>query len=165
MVVAKRTDNYIQLENPFVCNTKFQVRMSGGKDPRNKDIDGLNTIFQGCNINGNKYLINPSNDKMSYTFGTAKESEMIETDGLDYQISPDVLNEKRSDGKSLHTDGLPLSFIQIDNEVDGVEWYKKHYPKIPQDLLPIIARYHWGTPITKKGIKNVNNNNCNFFIV
>ena len=29
-----------------------------------------------------------------------------------------------------------------------------NYPKIPTDLLPIIARYHWGEPITKKNVKN-----------
>ena len=40
------------------------------------------------------------------------------------------------------------------NEQDGINWYKKHYPKIPDDLLPIIARYNWGDPITKKAIKN-----------
>ncbi len=35
-----------------------------------------------------------------------------------------------------------------------MEWYSKHYPKLPDDLLPIIARYHWGEPITKKSLKN-----------
>ena len=29
-----------------------------------------------------------------------------------------------------------------------------NYPRIPDDLIPIIARYHWGEPITKKGIRN-----------
>ncbi|MAK55546.1 MAG: hypothetical protein CML17_06845 [Pusillimonas sp.] len=128
--------------------------MSGGKDPRHEDIDGLNSVFQGCSLKGNQYLINPNNDKMSYVFGLEKDEELISSDNVDFQIPAEVLNEKRNDGKELHKQGLPLSFIQIKTEEEGVEWYKKHYPKIPTDLLPIIARYHWGEPITKKAIKN-----------
>ena len=150
----KQTDDYKNIKNPFCCNSNFQVRMSGGKDPRQQDIDGLNTIFQGCSLKGNQYLINPTNDKMSYVFGLEKEEELISSDNVDFEVPPEVLNEKRNDGKKLHKEGLPLSFIQIKTEEEGVEWYKKHYPKIPTDLLPIIARYHWGEPITKKGIKN-----------
>jgi len=150
----KQTDDYKNIKNPFVCNSKFQVRMSGGKDPRHEDIDGLNSVFQGCSLKGNQYLINPNNDKMSYVFGLEKDEELISSDNVDFQIPAEVLNEKRNDGKELHKEGLPLSFIQIKTEEEGVEWYKKHYPKIPTDLLPIIARYHWGEPITKKAIKN-----------
>ena len=35
---------------------------------------------------------------------------------------------------------------------DGEMWYREHYPKIPEPLYPIIARYHWGEPITNKAI-------------
>ena len=36
----------------------------------------------------------------------------------------------------------------------GIEWYRTHYPKMPEELLPIMARYNWGEPITKKAVKN-----------
>ena len=89
---------------------------------------------------------------MSYVFGKGEEKEMTELDKFDYEVPIEKLNENKE--KDLHTQALPISFLQIKTEEEGVEWYKKHYPKIPDDLLPIIARYHWGDPITKKGLKN-----------
>ena len=154
VVGGKIVNDYKQIENPFVCNSKFQVRLSPDKDPRYNTKEGFNHVFQASSSNGNTYLINPTDDKMSYCFVKNKEEEMISTDPLDYNIPAEVLNKKRTDGKEPHKEGLPLSYIQITTEEEGVEWYKKHYPKIPDDLLPIIARYNWGEPITKKGIKN-----------
>ena len=77
-------------------------------------------------------------------------------DKYDYIVDAETLNKNRTDGKTPHKEGnnIPLSFLQINNTQDGMLWYKKNYPKIPDDLLPIIARYHWGDPITKKSIKN-----------
>jgi hypothetical protein len=149
----KNTENYLNLQNPFVCNSKFQVRLSPNKDPRYNKITGKEHIFEGENSsNGNKYLINPCDEKMSYVFGKGEEKEMTDFDKFDYQVPIEKLNENKD--KDLHKEALPLSFLQIKTEIEGVEWYKKHYPKIPDDLLPIIARYHWGDPITKKSIKN-----------
>lgn len=144
-------DNYSLVKNPFMCKSAFEVRISADK-PKDMRHD-TNYIFNAENpSNGNKYLINPNNSKMNFTFGIGEEKEMTSFDNLDYEVPADVLNEKCKYKK--HKDGLPLSFIQIKTEEEGIEWYKKHYPKIPDDLLPIIARYNWGEPITKKGIKN-----------
>tara|TARA_R110000737_G_scaffold56395_2_gene80728 strand:- start:291 stop:854 length:564 start_codon:yes stop_codon:yes gene_type:complete len=155
MVISNETENYYNLENPFTCNSKYGVRIGLGKDPRHNKKCGHENIFQAKNeSNGNTYLINPTDDKMTYTIGTGEEKQMTDISKYDLEVPAEVLNEARSDGKKLHKDGLPLSFIQITTEEEGVEWYKLHYPKIPDDLLPIIARYHWGEPITKKGIKN-----------
>lgn len=151
--IGKDTDTYRHIKNPFICNSEFQVRLSGDK-PRNLSMN-TDYIMDAHNpVNGNKYIVNPNNDKMSYTFGTGEEKETINFDKCDYEITAETLNKKRKDGKEIHKEGLPISFIQIQDEKEGIEWYRKHYPKIPDDLLPIIARYHWGTPITKKGIKN-----------
>jgi len=154
-ILGNETENYFNLENPFACNTKYQVRLSGGKDPRYNKLTGKENVFQGRNeTNGNTYLINPTDDKMTYTFGKGEEKEMTDLEKYDYELPAEILNEKRTDGKDIHKKGLPISFIQIKSEEEGIEWYKIHYPKIPDDLLPIIARYHWGEPITKKCIKN-----------
>ena len=69
----------------------------------------------------------------------------------DYEVPVEVINKT---SKVEHKQALPLSFLQIRTEEEGIDWYARHFPKIPDDLLPIIARYHWGEPITKKGIKN-----------
>ena len=77
--------------------------------------------------------------------------EMTDISKYDYLIPAKVLNKN---SKVEHTEGLPISFLQIKTEAEGMEWYANNYPKIPTDLLPIIARYHWGEPITKKGLRN-----------
>ena len=149
--IGNSTESYTHIKNPFVCKTAFEVRLTLDKP---KDMkNSTNYIFNADNpSNGNKYLINPNNEKMSFTFGKGEEKEMTSFDKMDYEIPADVLNKKCKYKK--HKEGLPLSFLQITTEEEGIEWYKKHYPKIPDDLLPIIARYNWGEPITKKGIKN-----------
>ena len=154
VALGRETHDYKIIKNPFICNSNYQVRLSPDKDPRENHVDRTEHIFQAEGSNGNTYLINPTNDKMSYCIGKEPIADMISSDPVDYEIPKEVLNDKRTDGKEPHKKGLPLSYIQITTEEEGVEWYRKHYPKIPEDLLPIIARYHWGEPITKKGIKN-----------
>ena len=149
---GKETTDYLNVKNPFVCKSISEVRLST-KIPQKHINENNNHIIKSDS--GNTYLYNPTDEKLCFTFGTnIEETTLINIDKYDYEVPAQVLNEKRTDGKQLHKDGLPLSFIQIDNEVDGVEWYKKHYPQIPDDLLSIISRYHWGEPITKKAIKN-----------
>jgi len=148
---SKETYDYLNIKNPFICKAISEIRIQPDKDPRKQINEKKNIIVKG---EKNTYMYNPTCPSLSYTFGDDKDVELVDIDKYDYEVPAEVLNEKRNDGKKLHKDGLPLSFIQINNEADGIEWYKKHYPKIPTDLLGIIARYHWGEPITKKAIKN-----------
>ena len=147
---------YNLIKNPFVCRSDFEVRVSLDKDPRkhkgNTDYLNLYETDEGA-----VHLVNELDSRSSYEFGKVapnKYKEMSIINKYDYELSAEYLNERRSDGKELHKDPLPLSFIQITNEKDGAVWYKNNYPRIPDDLIPIIARYHWGEPITKKGIRN-----------
>tara|TARA_R100000278_G_scaffold5642_2_gene8515 strand:- start:1771 stop:2304 length:534 start_codon:yes stop_codon:yes gene_type:complete len=140
------TEDYSIIKNPFVCKTSAPIRIGVPNDKDKKKV-----IFTTSNTNGNKYFYNEKDPKLNYVFGTSEEKEMTEIDKYDYTISADILNKN---SKVEHKEPLPISFLQIKTEAEGIEWYKKHYPKIPDDLLPIIARYHWGEPITKKGLKN-----------
>ena len=149
-------NKYELIKNPFVCKSDFEVRVSLDKDPRNHKG---NTDY--CSLykteEGSIHLINQALTDMNYEFGTSKPNKYQEyslINKYDYEMSADFLNTQRSDGKEIHKDALPLSFIQITNEKEGALWYKTNYPKIPDDLIPIIARYHWGEPITKKCIRN-----------
>ena len=60
--------------------------------------------------------------------------------------------------KAKHKTPLPLSFLQIqEGDVEsGVIWYKQHYPKIPDELIHIMARYNFGDLkyATRKSIRN-----------
>ena len=147
---------YNLIKNPFVCRSDFEVRVSLDKDPRkNKGNTDYLNLYE--TDEGAVHLVNELDSRSSYEFGKVapnKYKEMSIINKYDYELSAEYLNERRSDGKELHKDPLPLSFIQIKNEKDGALWYKMNYPRIPDDLIPIIARYHWGEPITKKGIRN-----------
>tara|TARA_R110000803_G_scaffold11657_2_gene34687 strand:- start:4188 stop:4730 length:543 start_codon:yes stop_codon:yes gene_type:complete len=139
------------IKNPFVCNSAFQVRMGLDKDPRSKI--GNTDFSKECPLsNGNTLMINELDPKLEYMIGKeTQEKDITSFSNMDYQVPPEILNQT---SKIQHKEGLPLSFLQVKTEEEGLEWYKGHFPKIPDELLPIICRYHWGEPITKKSIKN-----------
>ena len=148
-------ETYKLIKNPFVCKTSAPVRLSLDKDPLR--WKGNTQYVKTAKLhNGNTMMINEIDPKLSFMFGKeVDETQYTYMDKYDYQVPVETLNKNKEEGdKGFHKDGLPLSFINIQTEEEGIEWYMKHYPKIPTDLLPIIARYHWGEPITKKGVKN-----------
>ena len=158
MVVGPKSDggekelksDPLLIKNPFMINSKVgQVRFGVEADKPQKVVQ---TIMKPS---GEVSLNSEQDSKLNFDFINPKTEEQIkeyiETDPLDYEIPVETLNKN---SKVKHERGLPMSFLQIKTEEEGVEWYKKHYPKIPNDLLPVIARYHWGEPMTKKGLKN-----------
>lgn len=153
------------IENPFMLESKTcKNRMFRTPDPHS--LKGHTKFARPVLIDASTTIIdNPTDENLSYVIGAPtgeipscikKAQNDIPIDMYDYDISAEFLNKKREErGKpQVFKEGIPISFIQIDNEIEGINWYLKHYPKIPTDLLPIIARYHWGTPITKKNIRN-----------
>jgi hypothetical protein len=153
MVKSKDYEGHFGLiRNPFSVKTCEGVRLSPDKDPRVYKQEGNTTyVSEYHGQNGNKYLVNKIDPKLTYCFGDKEEKELISINYMDMEVPPEVLNKT---SKVEHKDGLPLSFLQIQSEAEGIEWYKLNYPKIPDDLYPIIARYHWGEPLTKKAIRN-----------
>ena len=143
--------DYRLIKNPFVCKTSAPVRITLDKEPVRKI--GNTQYIKECQVGNNTMLINELDPKLNYIIGLEdmEEKQMSFMDKYDYEVPAEVLNKN---SKVEHKEGLPLSFIQIQTEEEGMEWYAKHYPKLPDDLLPIIARYHWGEPITKKSLKN-----------
>lgn len=162
MSLSKIIDNDSLVKNPFICNSFTPIRLAPNQIPENKI--GNTKYITTINTDKGVILDNHLDPKLSYIIPNTQEEgdEMINTetssiDKYDYEVPAEVLNkiQGRDEGdKIYHKEGLPLSFIQIKTEEDGIEWYKEHYPKIPDDLLGVIARYHWGQPITKKGLKN-----------
>tara|TARA_R100000231_G_scaffold107923_1_gene79880 strand:- start:1029 stop:1559 length:531 start_codon:yes stop_codon:yes gene_type:complete len=133
------------IKNPFILNTKRELKTKLGPD-------NTQLIHDIQLENGNKLLHNPTDPKLSFTFGKNEEiSDLSFIEQFDYEVPAEEINKT---AKVKHKDGLPLSFLQIETEEEGIEWYSNNYPKLPDELLPIIARYHWGEPITKKAIKN-----------
>ena len=80
---------------------------------------------------------------------TAKTDYITPDDpSIDYNI---VTEEK--DEEDLRDS---LSFMNVKTIEEGEVWYRKHFPKIPEDLYPIMARWNWGdlSTLTKKDVKN-----------
>lgn len=160
MVDIDNTDSkYPLINNPFVKLDSFvKPRLTLSKDPINKKG---NTEYLGFyESEGGIQINNDLDPKLNYfisdTLKEVNKSDMyvpLDEEMLDYHISAEQLNKNRKDGKEIHKDPLPLSFLNIKNEEEGLIWYRKNYPKIPDDLLPIIARYHWGTKINKNVLK------------
>ena len=48
--------------------------------------------------------------------------------------------------------------MNVKNVEEGADWYKKEFPKLPDDLCDIMARWNWGdlSTLTKKDVKNDN---------
>tara|TARA_R110000824_G_scaffold109553_1_gene257236 strand:+ start:10363 stop:10857 length:495 start_codon:yes stop_codon:yes gene_type:complete len=132
------------VKNPFMMNSKTGKVRFGTPEPNHKKV--LQTIPLE-----NHTIFECDNPKLNYIFGEQEIKEIISTSPCDYEIPCEVLNKN---SKVEHTQGLPVSFLQIKTEEEGLEWYRTHYPKLPEELLPVIARYHWGEPMTKKALKN-----------
>lgn len=162
MSFSQFVDNDSLVKNPFICNSFTPIRLEPNPIPENKI--GNTKYITSINTGKATILDNHLDPKLSYVIPNTKEDgdELInsETSSIrkyDYEVPAEYLNkiQGREEGdKIYHKEGLPISFIQIKTEEEGIEWYKENYPKIPDDLLPVIARYHWGQPITKKVLKN-----------
>lgn len=88
------------------------------------------------------------------TCGVVANEETTPIDKYDYLV-PLTEDDK---AHTKHTQPLPLSFLQIkEGDIDsGILWYKQHYPKVPDELIEIMARYNFGDLkyATRKSIKN-----------
>lgn len=49
-----------------------------------------------------------------------------------------------------------LSYMKVKNVEEGADWYRQEFPKLPDDLCDIMARWNWGEldTLTKKKLKN-----------
>lgn len=49
-----------------------------------------------------------------------------------------------------------LSYMKVKDVEEGSVWYRQEFPKLPDDLCDIMARWNWGEldTLTKKKLKN-----------
>ena len=75
-------------------------------------------------------------------------------DGFVDENYAEYYNDNSNNAKADPT--KTLSFMNVKSVDEGIEWYREHNPKIPEDLLPIMARWNWGdlSTVTKKQVKN-----------
>ena len=108
-----------------------------------------------------------NDDRLSYTIvPKPDDSEFEPIDGVKLCSNEHTVGYDKYDmyvpltekDKAKHEHPLPLSFMQIkEGDVEaGAQWYRDHYPKIPDELIDIMARYNFGDLkyATRKSIRN-----------
>ena len=79
--------------------------------------------------------------------------ELISSQKIDYAVVTEAQKEHEEDVIDKRNS---LSFMSVNNVDDGIEWYRQNFPKIPEELYPIMARWNFGdlSQVTKKDVKN-----------
>lgn len=88
----------------------------------------------------------------------ANNVEIISKDKVDYMISNEPEPEESIIKKEGSTEDLQktISYLSVKSVEEGIEWYRNQFPKIPEELLPLMSRWNFGNlkDETKKSIKN-----------
>ena len=71
--------------------------------------------------------------------------EWLDKDLIDYDI---VVKKEDDDnftcGMGKLDKTLPSSYCAIKNVEDGIAWYQRKYPELPDTFYEVIANYTWG---------------------
>lgn len=129
---------------------------------KKEGIYKLNTTDDGCN-----YLVAPIERTEKIFFGKLEQTPL---DKVDYSFPKKTELEKL--GEKIRTPEESEEYIRKYNEVkddkrnqlsfmnvktidEGVEWYKKEFPLLPDQITEIMARWNWGdlSQLTKKKVK------------
>lgn len=79
--------------------------------------------------------------------------EIISTQGVDYAIVTEAQKEHQEQTIDKRNQ---LSYMSVNTVDEGIEWYRTNFPKVPEELLPMMARWNFGDlrEVTKKDVKN-----------
>ena len=90
----------------------------------------------------------------------ANNLEIVEFDKVDYMISnepePELPIIKGMNENNTNDKQKTLSYLSVKSVEEGIEWYRKEFPKLPEEILPLMSRWNFGDlkDETKKSIKN-----------
>ena len=91
-------------------------------------------------LSENRILVPCSDDRMSYEIVQTKFFEDDEEFFPDHHA--DILDTSKVDYQ-FGEFNLPLSFLSITSRDEGEAWYREN-TKVPECMVPYLARYHWG---------------------
>ena len=92
------------------------------------------------------------------------EKEIIGLDKVDYMLNTetdepepefnnaDIIAKQNTQEDKQKT----LSYLSVKSVEEGIEWYKKEFPKLPDELIPMMSRWNFGDlkDETKKSVRN-----------
>tara|TARA_B110000503_G_C7170919_1_gene424233 strand:- start:1938 stop:2471 length:534 start_codon:yes stop_codon:yes gene_type:complete len=97
-----------------------------------------------CGSKGIEEDMKEQNNKIDYISST------------DPSIDYNIVQQEKVD-KEIEVDKRDsLSYMNVKSVEEGEEWYRQNFPKVPDELYAIMARWNWGDlqDVTKKSIKN-----------
>lgn len=124
-----------------------------------------------------EYMMLTEDNKANFMCGFVKEEvgnsnlissnkEYISLENVDYMldVKTDEPEPEFDNSEIIATENTTedkqktLSYLSVKSVEEGIEWYKKEFPKIPDELLPMMSRWNFGNlnEETKKSIKNKN---------
>lgn len=139
-------------------------------DNTNKDFDlfmkkkGLPTECNDIKVKkGSNVILNTDDPKLNYEIVAEQKGveprtpngfdEMINVSKVDYVIDKNIPNLKY--GGKITKDGelenpveedpqKTLSYMSVGSLEEGEEWYRHNYPKLPDQMYGLCARWNWG---------------------
>ena len=119
------------------------------------------TVLGSTELTKDHVLFQCDDDRASYMF-TRQESvgkampELLDQSRVDWSVMPPPELDAVYKGTDIGVNGLPLSFLRVTTVEEGEQWYREH-TKHPECIIPLLARYQWGSlrkGINRKQIKN-----------
>eukprot|EP01051_Picozoa_sp_SAG22_P006471 SAG22_NODE_424_length_10663_cov_93.402026_15_plen_138_part_00 len=91
-------------------------------------IELSDRVHVPCSNSHLSFDIVPIQHKEDEDYFPDPELELLDTSKVDYCFTED---------------NIPLSFLSITNKEEGEAWYRVN-TKVPECMIPYLARYHWG---------------------
>lgn len=85
----------------------------------------------------------------------AEVKEFIDIDKVDYMIDNEPQPEEYVSNE-MNEKQKTLSYLSVKSVEEGILWYKNEFPKLPEELIPLMSRWNFGDlkDETKKSVKN-----------
>ena len=95
------------------------------------DIMEESNVFEfSTNVPEASYIV--GTDGFEKDLANVKQ-EYTELDKVDYKVRTQDVKEP-----------MPMSYLSVSTLEEGEEWYRQHYPQMPEELLPMLSRYSFG---------------------
>jgi hypothetical protein len=102
--------------------------------------------------------IDSTDDRMNYLFVKKedvedkifKPKEYLDLDRIDYGVIVEKGEPETDDSLGTFDKTLPASFFKVKTVEEGVEYYLRKNPDLPEDVAEIMARYTFGDKQEKK---------------
>ncbi|SVD91677.1 uncharacterized protein METZ01_LOCUS444531 [marine metagenome] len=115
--------------------------------------DGLQAHYVASDPRASYTLINSKVELQKYN---PAFTEWVSPHKVDLNLMPPDGLQQHYEKSVVKTQGLPMSFLQVQSVEEGTEWYKMN-TRYPDEVCEMLAQYEWGDLryTTKKEFKNL----------